>query len=72
MKEVIERLFARMPSGPVMEMDRMKREILSAAEEGPEGIRRYFDGKGQVLVEEAKRLAGEVKSKAWGTESRRS
>lgn len=62
-KEVIERLFQRMESSSTDVIDKMKKELLAAAESGPEAVQTYFEEAGQALLQEAKGLAGELSSK---------
>jgi hypothetical protein len=63
MKEVIERLFQRMPSGSGNEIAQMKEELLRAAENGLEGVQSYFEKSGQALLEEADKMAEELNPK---------
>jgi hypothetical protein len=62
MKEVIEKLFQHICSGSTEEIEKIKNELLSAAEGGPDAVRSYFERAGQDLVQEAKKLAGRLKA----------
>jgi len=61
MKEVIEKLFQRMVLISTQEIDKMKKELLVAAEHGPEAVYRYFEKVGQAHVEKAEELANQIK-----------
>jgi hypothetical protein len=63
MKEVIEKLFQHIPLGSTEEIEKIKNELLSAAEGGPDAVYSYFESAGQALVQEAEKLAGQLKAK---------
>lgn len=63
MKDVIERIFERIQSSSEEKLDKMKIEVLTAAEEGLEAIQRYFEAAGQTLVQDSEKLANELNSK---------
>jgi hypothetical protein len=61
MKEVIEKLFQHIPLGSTEEIEKIKNELLSAAEGGPDAVRSYFESAGQALVQEAEKLKAKMK-----------
>lgn len=62
MKEVIERLFQRMPLSLTEEIDKMKKELFIAAEHGPEAVYNYFEKVAQTLDQKAEKLADQLKA----------
>jgi molybdenum-dependent DNA-binding transcriptional regulator ModE len=66
MKEVIEKLFQQIqqiPLGSTEEIEKVKNELVIAAEGGSNAIGTYFESAGQALVQEAEKLARQLKMK---------
>jgi hypothetical protein len=63
MKEVIEKLFQQIPLGSTEEIEKVKNELLIAAEGESNAVGRYFESAGQALLQEAEKLARQLEAK---------